>query len=162
MSWWSRLRTSRGFGVHSPFAFSLITDTLRMPDDYSYYAFDSLTDPTARLIYSVAAHLDTGHIIDRTGLVSQSAFRGRGTSKLYVIASDDTLPDTAICDNDAVMLIAPDLHGREALRRELDASGHGMSFHAFRNPLQIAPSPLPYALGCFLSHLPRQDFELYV
>ena len=36
--WPRRYRTSRGFGVHSPFAFEFITRTIRDRDAY-YYAY---------------------------------------------------------------------------------------------------------------------------
>ena len=48
--WPRRYRTSRGFGVHSPFAFEFITRTLRDRDAY-YYAYpeiDSLCGKTHR------------------------------------------------------------------------------------------------------------------
>lgn len=34
-----RTRTSLGFGVHSPFAYSFIRDTLRLPKSYGYYGY---------------------------------------------------------------------------------------------------------------------------
>ncbi|MDE6279962.1 MAG: hypothetical protein K2M05_08305, partial [Paramuribaculum sp.] len=37
LKWLNRARHSKGFGVHSPFAFSFITETLRQPKGYAYY-----------------------------------------------------------------------------------------------------------------------------
>ena len=36
-----RLRHSRGFGVHSPFAYRFVTDVIR-PGQYGYYAYDAI------------------------------------------------------------------------------------------------------------------------
>ena len=36
--WWPRLRHSRGFGVHSPFAYAFIRDAIR--GHYAYYAYE--------------------------------------------------------------------------------------------------------------------------
>lgn len=50
IKWFRRLRTSHGFGVHSPFAFDFITNVLRDYDAY-YYAYpeiDSLCGKTHR------------------------------------------------------------------------------------------------------------------
>lgn len=38
-----RYRHSRGFGVHSPYAFQFVNDVVK-PGDYGYYAYDALDD----------------------------------------------------------------------------------------------------------------------
>lgn len=50
------LRHRRGFGVHSPFAFRFITETLRCRWDY--YAYSKLKNGRERLIFRVMAFLD--------------------------------------------------------------------------------------------------------
>lgn len=37
-----RLRHGKGFGIHSPFAFTFVKDVLRLPDTYAYYAYNDL------------------------------------------------------------------------------------------------------------------------
>ena len=36
--WYRRWRHTRGFGVHSPFAFRLVTEAIHPPRGYAYYA----------------------------------------------------------------------------------------------------------------------------
>ena len=51
-----RYRTSRGFGVHSPLAYELITGPLR-DRRVAYYCFDSVVTPRARRLVRLAARL---------------------------------------------------------------------------------------------------------
>ncbi len=48
--WWQRLRHSRGFGVHSPFAFRFITEVLNPPRGYRYYAEDTSRTDDERIL----------------------------------------------------------------------------------------------------------------
>ena len=38
----ARLRRTKGFGVHSPFAYEFITEVVRPPKGYDYYAYDKI------------------------------------------------------------------------------------------------------------------------
>ena len=49
-SWPRRWRCSRGFGVHSPFAYSFIHDVLR-EHRYGYYAYDDMHDDDAMRLW---------------------------------------------------------------------------------------------------------------
>lgn len=56
MSWLKRYRVSRGFSVHSPFAFYFITKVLR--DKGRYYCFDTeVTDREERRLFRVTNYL---------------------------------------------------------------------------------------------------------
>lgn len=89
LSWPRRYRTSRGFGVHSPFAFNFITKVLRDRSAY-YYAFpeiDSLCGKThrdsridnmlfstadyerqeARMLFRILCHFRPDHIVEVGG-----------------------------------------------------------------------------------------------
>lgn len=61
LKWFSRLRHSRGFGVHSPSAYRFIGDVLRQP--CAYYAYSTVDRAgwhgrrsDARLLFRLAAH----------------------------------------------------------------------------------------------------------
>ena len=51
----AKLRHSRGFGVHSPFAYRFITETLRQ--EHIYYAYHQMRTPQERLIFRVVLAL---------------------------------------------------------------------------------------------------------
>lgn len=63
LAYYRRWRHSRGFGVHSPWAYSLVSEVLRSNDSYGYYAWPSI-DRTfgrqsrlARMVYALIVHL---------------------------------------------------------------------------------------------------------
>ncbi len=89
-----RWRCSRGYGVHSPFAFSFITDTLRQRG-YAYYAYESLTDSTEiRTWFRIVCRLQPRSI----------AVRGVADKQLYtdiITAARLAAPTCQITDNDA-------------------------------------------------------------
>ena len=73
-----RLRAGKGFGVHSPFAYTFIKDVLRLPEKYSYYAYSSIDRLHAmaaendasllpakylKLIYRVAVYYNSGNLL---------------------------------------------------------------------------------------------------
>lgn len=68
-SWISRMRHSRGFGVHSPYAFMLIHDLIE--SRYAYYSDDSLEEILRRvpeykhdnrILFRIAARMQPDHI----------------------------------------------------------------------------------------------------
>ncbi len=176
MDWLNRLRTSYGFGVHSPFAFSLITDTLRLRGPYAFYAYSSLPDPTARLIYRLAARLNPARLDDfSTGFPLPPYVPAKSSSlqvptptpaasspTLYVIAPGgdiSALPE-ALSPGDSVILIDPAEPTIQLMVNTLNKFGHGMSFTARRSLFSSPSAPRPYALFCLLPHLPLQHFHL--
>lgn len=46
---YKRWRHGRGFGVHSPYAFRMVTDVLRLPSSYFYYAYTDIARERVRL-----------------------------------------------------------------------------------------------------------------
>lgn len=76
MGWLKKLRTSRGFGVHSPFAFYLITGVIRQKEAqyYAYQELDALcegdygegsgcTAAEARLLLRLVCHFRPGAVM---------------------------------------------------------------------------------------------------
>lgn len=61
LKWLNRARHSKGFGVHSPFAFSFITETLCPPKGYAYYGEKSL-NKRWRWLMRVIMRLGDNHI----------------------------------------------------------------------------------------------------
>ncbi|MCM1029614.1 MAG: hypothetical protein NC342_08200 [Pseudoflavonifractor sp.] len=49
----SRAWRLRGFGVHSPFAYSYLRDVIRPRTDARYYAEESMKTPRERLLYRI-------------------------------------------------------------------------------------------------------------
>lgn len=67
-----RYRVSRGYGVHSPFAYHFITCVLR--EKLPYYAFrEDITDPEERCLFRVANYFRPG----RVALVGSGTDRAR-------------------------------------------------------------------------------------
>ncbi len=171
MEWLKRLRTSRGFGVHSPFAYSLITDTLRMPDDYGYYACADLSDATARLVYRVAARLNVSEIRISGTSLPEVTFHGIGKREMFVISDLSDSSDSAngivatvrknLLDGAFILILNPSEPVNAVMKKALDTLGFGMSFDARRSIFADSVTPASYLLLCPLPHLPRQDFELY-
>jgi len=53
--WWGKLRHTRGFGVHSPFAYRFITETLRQ--EHAYYSYKTLRTSQERLVFRIVLAL---------------------------------------------------------------------------------------------------------
>lgn len=64
--WFKTWRHGRGFGVHSPLAFSLLSEVLRKPDGVAYYDEEALSRAfgrgrrrrVARTVYRLAAYVN--------------------------------------------------------------------------------------------------------
>lgn len=150
-----RRRCSRGFGVHSPFAYRFITEVLCLPGEYGYYAYSSAgRDRRMRLLVrllacfnpvSVAIDLDAG--AERVEALVREV--------LPHAAVNEGKPDFIIADKDLAGFMPCNalILGREAasvLASARAALGHGMTFFNGCDCAVIAA----------LEHLPRQDFEL--
>lgn len=60
--WYKRLRHSKGYGVHSPFAFRMVLETLNPPRGYRYYAEEAFADPDHRLVYRIIVALQPSEV----------------------------------------------------------------------------------------------------
>ncbi len=155
MGWLARYRHSKGFGVHSPFAFRFITEVLgeRCP----YYDYSLLGSAHQRLVYRIAARLQpstycTAGDADVTPvrLACPHAEQTCGAVDLLV-AGRAAVAEELFPTLDAEGVVVIEGKNRplvEAAKRHLDVKDYGMTFD---NGKDI----------CILvaySHLPRQDF----
>lgn len=62
-SWYKRWRHSRGFGVHSPYAYRIVTEVLNPGRRYAYYLEETLPSRRLRLLYRVIAELRPASIV---------------------------------------------------------------------------------------------------
>lgn len=60
MNWLKRYRHTRGFGVHSPFAFRFITECIG--EQWPYYAYDTLRTPRQRFALRLGAYFQPDEI----------------------------------------------------------------------------------------------------
>lgn len=153
--WLGRLRHRRGFGVHSPFAYSFITETLRRCRGYDYYATRGMSRSDKRL-YRVLVRLHpesvtllgcTEHIRRLVGLALPAAEEVERDGRLVVVghAPERVLTETEAAESHLIVL-AP-RYGAELWRRKTTQARAGMSF-GYRGLLVFVAD----------SGLPRQDF----
>lgn len=169
----SRFLTSRGHGVHSPFAFSFITEVLREP--CHYYAFEEIEGNLtldardrrlAKTVFRIIQRLKPG----KTLTVGNTARRFKecidlavenlaGTTApitLLLVAGDDVTVNGELTQvDDPEFVSVCDLRTLPGdipayLRDRLDTKGYGMTFNSSRG----------IEVGVALTHLPRQDFNL--
>lgn len=159
----ARLRTRRGFGVHSPFAFEFITHVLNPGNGYAYYAEDAVRDlkrsdrRLALIALRVRCALQAPHVAAAltTGRLNALATVMPGlvtgidspTPGALVVAAEP-LPAAA----EAVRRGSPVLltgHGRTLTEEVYRAMEHGMVF-SMRHIDVIVP----------LKHLPKTRYYI--
>lgn len=157
MGWIARYRHSKGFGVHSPFAFRFITEVLgeRCP----YYDFRRLPSAHQRLIYRIAARLSPatfGVVGEADGLPVSMACphaRQRDGAVDLLVAGPGASPGALMPVIDAGGVVVIDGKARalvDAAKAYLDTKGHGMTFDNCKDFCILVAYP----------HLPRQDFPV--
>lgn len=120
-----RFNRSRGFGIHSPFAFDFVTSTLR--ERYRYYAYADLAGLRSRARRLIA---DSGRRADRR-LISEKGMRRlfrivcRFNPRELLEIGSDYGPATAAmllpCSRSRLICI-PDLESAEKVRRDTTAT----------------------------------------
>lgn len=171
LRWPGRERTRRGFGVHSPFAFDFITNTLRggRARYYGYRAVEALPLPPewGRRLFRIMVRLNPQSLcyfgsnpgpyreIARQAIPSATFNR----EARMVIVDDfvaDELPSLRVAllraQARGATLIFTDLRTPASLslwRQILMVTPRGMSFHDTRTGILVADPKLP-----------RQDFDL--
>lgn len=153
----ARRRHSRGFGIHSPFAYRFITEVLCLPGEYGYYAYAAAgRDRRCRMLVRLLAFFNPDSVLIDLG-------RGADRAEALVrevcprAAVNRGEPDFVISDKDVsrfmpcnAMIVGP--RTAEVLGTARAVLAHGMTFSDGRDCGVIAA----------FAHLPRQDFELKI
>ncbi len=159
----NRIRHSRGFGIHSPFAFRFVTEVLCQPLPYYGYAAIG-RDRRLRLLFRLMAEFRPRHVL----LLSSSSEALRKTVATasphasISTKSDGRQPDLIVADDldcepaDYLPMVGQGSHAlvlnaskasAKAIRKQLK---HGMLFDNGHGTIVIAAH----------RHLPRQNFEV--
>lgn len=165
--WFSRFRHSRGFGVHSPFAFSFITQTLRDKSS-NYYLYPALdynggdnTD-TLKLLLRVLCRLHPAsvRVIPRAGndVITDIVKEVDSTTSINQAESPELIITNDIPDKDRDLLVKCLACGgsvfffnnEETAWDIVETMTHGMTFSNGRILIAVGRRDLP-----------RQHFELY-
>ncbi len=168
------LRGSRGFGIHSPFAFEFVLNVLR--DRHPFYAYEELERrhkvrngserpslQQMKLLFRISSRLDLKYIsvignpdtllIDSLTMPSsQTTIDNTALSSLTIVASNTEMSDTEITDailnnlNHGGSII---LFGHNHMVQHIyEHMSHGILFHNGSEPTIIVGQ----------KHLPRQQF----
>lgn len=155
MGWLAKYRHSKGFGVHSPFAFRFITEVLG--ERYPYYDFERLKNPHQRLLYRIAARLSpasfgvTGQADGAPVSMACPHAEQRSGAVDLLVAGADAVAEEIFPTLTAGGVVVIDGKCRtlvEALKVHLDTIGHGMTFDNGKDLCILVA----------YTRLPRQDF----
>lgn len=163
-SWLQRLRHSRGFGVHSPFAFRFILEVLR--ENLPYYDYRQLPTRRGRLAFRLAACLQpsallTDHAPDDLSHAAKLALQGHPgqppawtllTPAPLTIAGPGADPDSlasAVASGSNLMML---YDSPAKLQRVISAIDAGMAFDNEKDLAIIIAD----------RRLPKQTFNLNI
>lgn len=149
MGWVSRYRHGRGFGVHSPFAYRLITEVLR--ETLPYYDWDRVTSRRHRLLYRLLCRFRPNAVSAPPSLEAIVKMAAPSVALVapedadFLILNSNDNPDIAAAalGRGAIILICAPRHKTmlRSLLPTLEALGHGMVFDNERDTALIVPSP---------------------
>ncbi len=166
-----RYRSSRGFGIHSPFAFRFVREVLmeRLP----YYAFGDLNHPWLRLIFRLVCYFRPADVLilgseaeEVAAVIRRCDTRIRVSCDLkayhflpaFIIVGENALSECDIPDiermvaDGGTLVIRDFSHNAELsalLYRSVTDIGHGMGFSNDKTAVFVG-----------LRHLPAQQFRL--
>lgn len=158
MGWLKRLRTTRGFGVHSPFAYHFITEVLTLP--HAYYAETRMDSRLLRVAFRTILELQPR----RLAVYAPAVFSQIAKEAIPDIQITPTRPDMVVFDAAAATQA-----DRDQLRADIAA---GASAIVYNTPADLAarilaalPQGMTFAntrdtLIAVNRPLPRQDYIL--
>lgn len=155
MGWISRYRHGRGFGVHSPFAYRLITEVLRQK--LPYYDWDHVTGRHERMLYRLACRFRPASICAPAPLASvimmaEPSATNVTPDRAAMIVTDCDIDADLAADalrRGAIMYIYGHHHKMliERLLPTLSDLGHGMVFDNESDIALIVPDrKLPFQI----------------
>ena len=152
-----RLRHSRGFGIHSPYAFRFVTEVLNQP--CSYYAYNSLPEDVLsrhdwQLLVRLLVHFRPRRIALDDGMPSQV---GRFVRRVCPRVQFSGNPDLLICigglpEKWRMAVCEGELHAIVLNSKSMPSvveRAHGMAFGNGRCWIMAA-----------FNHLPAQNFDV--
>lgn len=155
-----RWRHSRGFGVHSPFAFRFITEVLCLPEIYGYYSYLDIPRGELRTLFRVAVRLQPRKVampgcdnreVRRAvfGAAPKAAPADLSEADFVVFDArrNRKLPAGAIPRGANVFIL--NYHKWKEFGTYRAAMGNGMVFMGCHSAVAVA-----------LDYLPRQDFDV--
>lgn len=124
-----RWRHSRGFGIHSPWAYRLVTEAIYPARGYLYY--DELTPRLSHPLTALAYRLQIFLTQEGLPLTIQTTPLSIQTTPLSIQTTPDTpltIPKTPdpLFPNQGYLLIHPSPAHRQALTAKLKATGKGL------------------------------------
>lgn len=157
---YKRWRHGHGFGIHSPFGYRFITEVLRLPEEYGYYAYLNIAAGPLRTLFRVAVRFQPAKVAFvgcDTGPVRRAVFEGvpsampAALSEADFVVFDATknriLPPDALPSGANVVIFNPKKWKKYAAYTA--ALPAGMIF-----------SNGSMAVVAALKYLPRQDFDV--
>lgn len=153
-NWLKRQRSSRGFGIHSPFAYDFVVNVLR--ERCLYYAYSDIRKPEHQLIYRMAMSLHPSRLYcaDLPDAVMRDILPFEDCQRefpFYVITSEGDIPAEMPGGYVALFMgTDKDRSIREQFNKMRDGlSEYGMVFYNPRRAVIVSDS-----------NLPRQDFRV--
>ncbi len=95
----TRWRHSRGFGVHSPFAYRIITDAIRLKDEYAYYGYTEIKR-VCRKSRNLEFEKDARLLLRFSAIIgAHSTFISKKTPEPFIAALKGAYSGMRICHN---------------------------------------------------------------
>lgn len=148
-----RWRRSKGFGVHSPFAYRFITDVWRQP--LPYYAYELIADKRHRAVYRIVSTLQaesyfvagSENLARAVALALPGAKSTDAASARLIVAEGEAANHIELRPQAHAIIVGNSTCA--AWKTLKDSMNYGMTFE--NGTLAVAAA---------FKHLPRQHFDL--
>lgn len=125
---YKRWRHTRGYGVHSPFAFSIVTEVVQNPKGYEYYGYKEIETQAktnrkerkfAKMLHRLCSRCDIGSVFVEKGLdthVITSALKNSNSQLAFTT-------DTELIDNARLVICYGNENNYQEISRLLERPG---------------------------------------